>query len=112
MAFSKAASFDDGTYMLSLLCRACSHPARLVMLRRLVESQDYIPHHDLTSDIPLSGSTISQHLRTLRQLDLITSRNAGVSNSEHRLSRRSMLKVDLLQQIVTMGTDRHWVNST
>jgi len=93
--------------MLSLLCRACSHPARLVMLRRLIEAQDYVPHHELIFDIPLANSTISQHLSTLRKLDLVTSRNAGIGISEHRLSRRSMLKVDLLQQIVMMGTDRH-----
>jgi ArsR family transcriptional regulator, arsenate/arsenite/antimonite-responsive transcriptional repressor len=56
--------------------RALSHPVRLRLLRALLEQPEVISG-DLASSVPLSPSTVSEHLRVLRAAGLVGSRGEG-----------------------------------
>lgn len=70
MAFSKAHLFLSGDFYFSIVCKALSHPARIVILRRLL-LKDKVPAGILTRGIPLSKPALSEHLRILRELHLV-----------------------------------------
>lgn len=70
MAYSKAPQFDTLTYEQSFWSKALAHPARIIILTHLLEN-GITPYHVLAKKIPLAPSTVSQHLRILRQTGLI-----------------------------------------
>lgn len=70
MAYSKAPQFDALTYQQSFWSKALSHPARIIILKHLLEN-GITPYYVLAKKIPLAPSTVSQHLRILRQNGLI-----------------------------------------
>lgn len=72
MAYSKAFNFTPQAYHLSLVCKALSHPARVEILRTVVKykAPNFI---QIQKDIPLKQSTISYHIRLLRQMRILLS---------------------------------------
>jgi len=72
MAYSKAPRFDTLSFNQSFWAKALAHPARIIIL-------DHLQHHGTTAfyilagKIPLAKTTVSQHLRMLRQSGLIES---------------------------------------
>ena len=62
--------FDRRLQELARFARGISHPARLAILQYLAETRTCISG-DISDNIPLSRSTVSQHLRELRDLGLI-----------------------------------------
>jgi DNA-binding transcriptional ArsR family regulator len=54
------------------LLKALAHPARLLVLCRLVEGETAVG--ELQSLVGLSQSALSQHLATLREMELVTTR--------------------------------------
>ncbi len=73
MAFSKAHRFDPSDYHYSLLCRVLSHPARIAILRRLRE-RGPSPVKVLISGMPISPAAASQHLKILREMQIVKCR--------------------------------------
>ena len=59
---------DDGT--LATMAKALGHPARIAILRHLAR-RDTCVTGDLVHQLPLAQSTISEHLRILREAGLI-----------------------------------------
>ena len=59
---------DDDT--LAAMAKAIAHPTRLAILRLLIR-HDACVTGDLVAEFPLAQSTVSEHLRILRQADLI-----------------------------------------
>ncbi|MFV0258374.1 MAG: ArsR/SmtB family transcription factor [Acidimicrobiales bacterium] len=59
---------DDGT--LAAMAKALGHPARIAILRHLA-NQDTCVTGDLVDHLPLAQSTISEHLRILREAGLV-----------------------------------------
>ena len=55
---------------LALLCKAAGHPARVQILRLLVR-RDVCVCGDIVDEIPLAQSTVSQHLKVLKEAGLI-----------------------------------------
>lgn len=55
---------------LAILAKALGHPARVRILRILIERAGCISK-DLSSEIPLAASTISQHLTQLKNAGLV-----------------------------------------
>lgn len=55
---------------LAGLAKALGHPARVAILRMLVRQQGCIVG-DIVGELPLAQSTISQHLKQLKQAGLI-----------------------------------------
>jgi ArsR family transcriptional regulator len=70
MAFSKAKLFDPLSFQQSFWSKALSHPARIIILNYLLENGT-TPFREFKKIIPLAPTTISQHLRTLREKELI-----------------------------------------
>lgn len=67
---NKAEKFDDQLQELAQFARVISHPARLAILQYLAETKSCISG-DITDFIPLSRTTVSQHLKELRDMGLI-----------------------------------------
>ncbi len=70
MAFSKAKLFAPLTYDQAFWSKSLGHPARITILTHLLENGT-TPFYEICKLIPLSSTTISQHLRTLRLNGLI-----------------------------------------
>ena len=67
---NKAEKFDEELRELASFSRVISHPARLAILKYLAESKICVSG-DISDFIPLSSTTVSQHLKELRNADLI-----------------------------------------
>lgn len=59
---------DDQT--LAALAKAVAHPARLAILR-LLTNRETCATGDVVAELPLAQSTVSEHLRILREVGLI-----------------------------------------
>ena len=55
---------------LARFSKAVSHPARLAILQYLAETKTCISG-DISDQLPLSRSTVSQHLKELKEIGLI-----------------------------------------
>ena len=67
---NKAKIFDESLQELALFAKAISHPARLAILQYLANSKTCISG-DISDKLPLSRTTVSQHLKELRDAGLI-----------------------------------------
>ena len=61
---------SKGQEQLAALCRALGHPARVMILRVLIE-RDVCLAGELAELVPLAASTVSQHLKILKESGLI-----------------------------------------
>ena len=68
---------DEG---LAVMAKALGHPIRVKILRLLAERQVCVTG-DLVAELPLAQSTISEHLRILRQAGLIQGEIEGPRTS-------------------------------
>ena len=76
MATSSAKLFPDKEKKMADLFKALSHPARIAILKYIAEQQECICG-DLVSHLPLAQATVSQHLRVLKEADLIKGEISG-----------------------------------
>lgn len=60
----------EDEHRLSQLMKALGHPARLQIIRYLMEHPQCITG-DIVDVLPLAQATVSQHLKVLREADLI-----------------------------------------
>jgi ArsR family transcriptional regulator len=67
---NKAEKFDDSLKDLARFAKVLSHPARLAILKYLAETKTCISG-DISDYLPLSRTTVSQHLKELRNIGLI-----------------------------------------
>jgi ArsR family transcriptional regulator len=67
---NKSEKFDDSLQELAQFAKVISHPARLAILKYLAETKTCISG-DISDYLPLSRTTVSQHLKELRDLGLI-----------------------------------------
>src|SRR5918994_5271751 len=70
MAISKAASFRETEIKLANYAKALAHPARISILQLLSQKQICVCG-DIVEELPLSQSTVSQHLKELKKVGLI-----------------------------------------
>lgn len=73
----KAEVFDNELQELALFAKAISHPARLAILKYLAETKTCISG-DISDQLPLSRTTVSQHLQELKKLGLIQGEVEGL----------------------------------
>ncbi len=66
MAFSKAKEFDTEYIELAQFAKAIAHPARIQILEHLAQ-QNTCVCGDIVKELPLSQSTVSQHLKALKE---------------------------------------------
>lgn len=62
--------FDTELQELAAFAKVISHPARLAILKYLAETKTCISG-DISDKLPLSRTTVSQHLKELRDMGLI-----------------------------------------
>lgn len=67
---NKADKFDESLQTLAKYSKVISHPARLAILKYLAQAKTCISG-DISDFIPLSRTTVSQHLAELRSVGLI-----------------------------------------
>lgn len=77
MTYSKTDSFSIEIQELAKLCKVLSHPARIAILKYLSNCNTCISG-DISKEIPLSRSTVSQHLQELKNAGLIQGEIEGV----------------------------------
>jgi ArsR family transcriptional regulator len=65
-----ALSPEEEVELLASLTRALGHPARVHILRVLLAKKECIAG-ELAGDLPLAASTVSQHLKILKEVGLI-----------------------------------------
>ena len=70
MAFSKKNDFSSKQAILSGFANALSHPARIAILEILAKRKTCICG-EIVEVLPLAQSTVSQHLKELREIGLI-----------------------------------------
>lgn len=63
---------------LAMMCRALGHPARLQILRLLIEKNACVCG-EIVDELPLAQSTVSQHLKVLKDAGLIIGEIKGPS---------------------------------
>ena len=77
MTFHRTEVFDEQYQDLARLAKVLSHPARLAILIHLAEVNSCISG-DISNEIPLSRTTVSQHLQVLREAGFIQGQTEGV----------------------------------
>lgn len=70
MGASKGEEFSVKDNRIARYAKAMSHPARVAILKLLIKKQQCICG-DIVEELPLSQSTISQHLKELKEAGLI-----------------------------------------
>lgn len=78
MGASKVAEYSKQELELSKYAKALAHPARIAILNLLIDKQTCICG-DIVEELPLSQSTVSQHLKELKAAGLIKGEIEGVS---------------------------------
>lgn len=67
---AKTELFDESLQKAALYFKVLSHPARLAIINYLIETGSCITG-DITEELPLSRTTVSQHLQELKDCNLI-----------------------------------------
>jgi DNA-binding transcriptional ArsR family regulator len=70
MAVSKKEEFTTEEIWLADVAKSLSHPARIKILKMLTE-MDTCMVGNLVDKLPLAQSTVSQHLKELKRVELI-----------------------------------------
>jgi DNA-binding transcriptional ArsR family regulator len=78
MGLTKTGEFTKAQNDLASLAKAIGHPARVAILQYLIKSKSCICG-DIVDELPLSQSTVSQHLLELKKVGLIKGNIEGPS---------------------------------
>ena len=70
MSTNKQALFNEEVQSIATLAKALAHPARISILQYLASKNECICN-DIVTELPLAQSTISQHLKELKKVNLI-----------------------------------------
>ncbi len=77
MGTTKTKEFTGKEIKLAKYAKALGHPARIAILQLLLKEQNCICG-DIVNELPLSQSTVSQHLKELKEAGLIKGDIDGV----------------------------------
>ncbi|MCU0358774.1 MAG: metalloregulator ArsR/SmtB family transcription factor [Cyclobacteriaceae bacterium] len=78
MGLTKTAGFSKAEIELAEIARALAHPARIAILKHLIDRKSCICG-DIVDELPLSQSTVSQHLKELKEAGIIKGTISGTS---------------------------------
>lgn len=76
MTYAKTNLFQADQQEIALIAKALSHPARVAIIQFLAEKNVCISG-DITNELPLSRTTVSQHLQELKELGIIQGEVSG-----------------------------------
>jgi DNA-binding transcriptional ArsR family regulator len=77
MGATKSYEFTATENQLARYAKALAHPARVAILKLLAKKQTCVCG-DIVDELPLSQSTVSQHLKELKEAGLIKGEIEGV----------------------------------
>lgn len=78
MGLTKSEIFSEEQNKIASIAKALGHPARVAILQFLLSSERCITG-DLVNELGLAQATISQHLKELKQMNLINGNIEGTS---------------------------------
>jgi DNA-binding transcriptional ArsR family regulator len=78
MGLTKSFHFSEEQNQLALYAKAFAHPARVAIIQQIIKNKTCIVG-TLTDVLPLSHSTISQHLKELKHSGIIKGKIEGFS---------------------------------
>ena len=78
MGVTKTDNFNKTQNRVAELAKAIGHPARIAILEFLIKKNACICN-DIVDELPLSQSTVSQHLKALKEVGLIKGDIEGTS---------------------------------
>lgn len=78
MGLTKSFHFSEEQNQLAAYAKAFAHPARIAIIQQIIKNKTCIVG-TLTNALPLSQSTISQHLKELRNIGIIKGEIEGPS---------------------------------
>ncbi|KUG09831.1 ArsR/SmtB family transcription factor [Solirubrum puertoriconensis] len=70
MTYAKLSEFTEAQQQLARIAKALSHPARIAIIELLAAKKTCISG-DIAAELPLSRTTVSQHLQELKAAGLI-----------------------------------------
>ena len=80
MVVSKTELFNEVLQERAILFKALAHPARLQILQFLAETKTCISG-DISEELPLSRTTVNQHLKELKDAGLIRGNVEGAKTN-------------------------------
>lgn len=80
MAKNKGDLFEKELQVRASMFKALGHPARLAILKYLAATKTCISG-DISDELPLSRTTVNQHLKELKKAGLISGTVAGVKTN-------------------------------
>ncbi len=78
MTYAKISVFTGEQQQLARMAKALAHPARVAIIQLLASKTTCISG-DIAAELPLSRTTVSQHLQELKALDLIRGEIDGLT---------------------------------
>ena len=78
MGKSKTSSFTENQNRLAKTAKALAHPARIAIIQHLARKNACMCG-DIVEELPLSQSTVSQHLKELKSAGLVKGEVEGVN---------------------------------
>ena len=78
MTYAKTAAFTAEQQQLARVAKALAHPARVAIIQLLASKHTCISG-DIAAELPLSRTTVFQHLQELKSLDLIRGEIDGLT---------------------------------
>ncbi len=109
MAITKAKLFNTSQKQTAELMKALSHPARVAIIEILADRNTCICG-DITDQLPLAQSTVSQHLKALKSAGIIKGEIDGVRTcyclNEEGVRQINELFIPLIKKITT-ATDEN-----
>ena len=106
MVLAKTELFDEALQIKANLFKALAHPARLQILQFLAETKTCISG-DISDELPLSRTTVNQHLKELKDAGLIKGHVEGVKMNYcldgEKVKEMNILLTDFLNLIQPVG---------
>ncbi|MCB9169233.1 MAG: winged helix-turn-helix transcriptional regulator [Flavobacteriales bacterium] len=108
MGSAKLDEFTLRDNRIARYAKALAHPARVAILR-LLAARNTCVCGDLVNELPLSQSTVSQHLKELKEAGLIQGEIEGarvcycINAKEWALAKRTL--DELLDQVIDQPTN-------
>lgn len=78
MGISKTNKYSESALLIAKYAKALSHPARVAILHVLLKKQACVCG-DIVEELPIAQSTVSQHLKELKEAGLIKGDIDGAS---------------------------------
>lgn len=102
MVRSKTELFEPDVQESAMLFKAIAHPARIAILKYLAETRTCITG-DISDELPLSRSTVNQHLAELKKAGLIQGHIDGVNTKyclkPATIERMKRMTIEFFNQI-------------